>query len=126
MRGAFVIANTLINTTLHAGDLHRAAPSRPSSAQLIPPYVPCLIPSTSSSHVLINARGEIASYFASVLITRTGDRVQVNDRDRVRVHDRRPRDRDYRRIRVNLVAFTKRGRHAFLVNRLGTIARDKG
>lgn len=61
-----------------------------------------------------------------MLITRTGDRVRVNDRDRVRVHDRRPSDRDYRRIRVNFVAFTNRGRHAFLVNRLGTIARDKG
>lgn len=108
------------------GDLHRATPSRPSSAQLIPPYVPCLTLPTSSSHVLINARGEIASYFASVLITRTGGRVQVNDRDRVRVHDRRPGDRDYRRICVNFVAFTNHDRHAFSVNRLGTIARHKG
>jgi len=57
---------------------------------------------------------------------RSGDRVQVNDRDHVRVHDRRPSDRDYRRIRVNVVAFTNRGRHAFLVNRLGTIAGNKG
>lgn len=105
------------------GDLHRAT-SRPSSAQLIPPYVPCF--TLSTSHVLINARGEIAFYFASVLITRTGDRVQVNDRDRARVHNRRPGDRDYRRIRVNFVAFTNHDRHAFSVNRLGTIARDKG
>lgn len=108
------------------GDLHRATPSRPSSIQLIPPYDPCSTLSTSSSHVLINARGKIASYFASVLIMRTGDRVQVNDRDRVQVHDHRPSNRDYRRIRVNFVAFTNRGRHAFSVNRLGTIARDKG
>lgn len=51
---------------------------------------------------------------------RTGDRVQVNDRDHVRVHDRRPSDSDYRRIRVKFVALTNRSRHAFLVNRLVT------
>jgi len=55
------------------------------------------------------------------------DRMQVNDRDRVQVvHDRHPSDRDYRRIHVNFIAFTNRDRHAFLVNRLGTIRSLKG
>jgi len=124
-RSVFVTVNTLINVTrlYMQWFAPRATPSRSSSAQLILPYTsPCLTLSISSSHVLINARGEIASYFASVLIMRSGDRVQVNDRDRVRVHDRRPSDRDYRCIR----AFTNRGRHVFLVNRLGTIAGNKG
>lgn len=103
-------------------DLHRATPrSRPSSAQLILPYVP----RPSSSHVLINARGEIASYFASVLITPT-IACKLTIVTVLQVHDRRPSDRDYRRIRVNLAAFTNRGRHAFLANRLEAIARDKG
>lgn len=41
---------------------------------------------------------------------------------RMWVHDRRPGDHDYRRIRVNFVAFMNRGRHALLTNRSATIA----